>query len=164
MAGSFWQALASRALAVGVEKSTGGSIGALGEIAFEVSAYNDIFTLDSYKRSAKAKLATHEIIGEKPLTEFCGPELQEVSFSIKLHAAWGVNPKKEIARLIEYCENGAVLSFVLGGEPVGDNKWIIESVSESVDYFDHGGVIIYSTAEVSLREYVENEVKPYAGA
>lgn len=162
LASGFWRAAAS--LLSGVARSSlasvaGGSIGALGDIAFEVSAYNNIFTIDGYKRSVKAKLAAHEVIGQKPLTEFCGPELQSVSFGIKLHASWGVNPKKEMQRLTEYCETGEVLTFVLGGVPVGDNKWIIESVGESVDYFDAGGLILYSTADVTLTEYVGNEVK-----
>jgi len=164
LAGSFWRSVSAKLMSFVGGSYFGGSIGSLGDIAFEVSAYNDIFTPDGYKRSARARLSSHEIIGEKPLTEFCGADLQTVSFSIKLHAAWGVNPKTEIERLMEYCEKGEVLSFVLGGEPVGENKWIIESVGESVDYFDFGGVVIYSTAEVSLREYVENEVKLDAGA
>lgn len=132
-----------------------GSIGSLGDIVFHVSSPRDILTIDNYGRDIKARLASHEIIGSKPLTEFLGADTQSLSFSIKLNAYRGVNPREEMARLVEYAETGEVLTLVLGGRAIGEHKWLIESVKEDVDIFDFDGVILASTASITLREYVE---------
>lgn len=132
-----------------------GSIGSLGDIVFHVSSPKDILTIDNYGRDIKARLASHEIIGSKPLTEFLGADVQVLSFNIKLSAYRGVNPREELERLVQYAETGEVLTLVLGGRAIGEHKWLLESVKESVDYFDFDGTILASTASITLREYVE---------
>ena len=135
----------------------GSVIGSLGGVVFKVSSPKNVMTLDGFSRSAKARLATHTVIAEKPLTEFLGADIQTLSFSIKLNAYRGVNPRKEMNKLIEYCEQGRVCTFVLGGRPVGGGKWLIESVKEGVDLFDFDGSVLSSTADLSLREYTKTE-------
>lgn len=130
-------------------------VGSLGDIQFQVTDVENIFTFDGYSRSSSSRVAKHDVINGKPILEFMGPDLQEISFEIKINAFWGHNPKKEINRLIEYCENGKVLTFCLAGEPVGDNKWLLTKVAESAEHFDIDGNIIYSKAQVTLQEYVE---------
>ena len=61
-------------------------LGTLGDITFRVSAYNDIYTFDDFSLNASSRTAQHDIIGEKALTEYLGPGLQEVSMKIKLCA------------------------------------------------------------------------------
>ena len=129
-------------------------LGTLGDISFRVSGYNDIFTYDNYSRNAEVRMASHEIIGEKAVTEYLGPGLQGISFTIKLNAQWGVNPLTEIERLIDYCESGTVLTFTMGGKRVGRYKWLIESVESSAKYYDNMGNILSADAAVKLKEYV----------
>lgn len=64
-----------------------------------------------------------------------------------------------MAKLIEYCEQGAILTFILGDGPIGENKWIIESISEKAEQFLGNGEILSCVASVSLNEYIEDEVK-----
>lgn len=135
----------------------GSVIGSLDGVVFKVSSPKNVMTLDGFSRSAKARLATHTVIAEKPLTEFLGPDMQTLSFSIKLNAYRGVNPRKEMDKLFEYCEKGRVCTFVLGGKPVGKGKWLIESVKEGVDLFDFDGSVLASTADLTLREYVQSK-------
>lgn len=130
-------------------------VASLGDIQFQVTNTKNIFTFDGYSRSSSTRISKHEVIGGKPVLEFMGADLQEISFEIKINAFWGHNPKKEINRLIKYCENGEVLTFCLAGEPVGDNKWLLTKVSESAEHFDIDGNIIYSKAQITLQEYVE---------
>ncbi len=146
-----WDSLLS-----GTSKAAAASskLGTLGDISFRVSGYNDIFTYENYSRNASARTASHEIIGEKSVTEYLGPGLQEISFNIKLNAQWGVNPLTEIERLIDYCESGTVLTFTMGGKRVGKHKWLIESVDSSAKYYDSTGNILSAEASVKLKEYV----------
>ena len=145
-------------------KNRESKIGSLGEIAFEVSNYDKILTLDNYSKSISANYAEHEVIGSKPLLEFTGAKLQTISFDIRIASYLGYNPRKQMNQLIEYCETGAVLSFILGNEPIGENKWVIESIEEKTEQFMGNGEILSCIASISLKEYIENEVKDDAGS
>ena len=146
-----WDSLLS-AVSSAVAKQS--NLGTLGEISFRVSAWNDIYTFGELTRGSKNRTASHEIIGKKPLTEYIGPDLQTLSFKIKLHAALGVKPQEEVERLIEYCESGKVLTFTVGGQKMGKNKWLVESVKEAVKYYDNHGNILASEVDLTLKEYV----------
>ena len=107
-----------------------------------------------YDMRASSRTSTHEIIGEKALTEYLGPGLQEISFTIKLNAQWGVNPLTEIERLIDYCESGTVLTFTMGNKRVGNYRWLIDSVDTTAKYYDFQGNILSAEASIKLKEYV----------
>ncbi len=134
------------------------NLGTLGDISFHVSSSNDIYTYDNFSRSASSRTTSHDIIGEKSLTEYLGPGLQTISFTLKLNAQWGVNPLTEIERLIDYCESGTVLMFTMGNKRVGENRWLIESVDTTAKYYDFQGNILSAEASVKLKEYVPPKV------
>lgn len=131
-------------------------VGSLGEIIFTVSE-REIKTIRDYSRKTASRLTTHDIIGQKPITEFLGPGIESVSFTIKLSAFAGINPKQEAEKLRQMTQEGEVVNFILGGYPVGENKWIIESVEETANYFDGHGNIVSSDVNLTLHEYVEIE-------
>lgn len=149
--------------AVGRAYAAGSDIGTLGDISFHVSGYGDIYTYDNYSRSASSRTAGHEVIGGKALTEYLGPGLQEIGFTIKLNAQWGVNPLSEIERLIDYCESGTVLTFTMGNKRVGENRWIIESVESTAKAYDFEGNILSAEAGVKLKEYIPPKALGGAG-
>jgi len=129
-------------------------IGSLGDIVFEVT--NDkVFTFQGLKRSAKMRYAVHEVIGKKPITEFIGPELEELSFSIYLSVSLGINPNQEMQKIRDKRDNGEAMSFLLGEKVIGENKWVIESIGESYQAIDNQGIIFSLSADISLKEYVE---------
>lgn len=129
-------------------------VGSLGDVAFEVSD-KMIRTIDGYRRSASARIAQHEITGRKAISEFIGPSLESISFQMKLSRQWGVVPERELETLRKYRDEGEVLLFMLNNKVVGENKWLIESIDESVDHFGMRGEILMVTVSVSLVEYVE---------
>ena len=131
-------------------------IGTLGDIEFRVSAYDDIFTITNLKSTVGARTATHALMNKTPLIEFLGPESENITFDIQLRAWFGVNPLEAYKKLKEYCTSGEVVSFVVGGEPMGSNKWLITSVGNAVNNFDSKGKIIASDCSVTLIEYPEN--------
>lgn len=132
-----------------------GPIGTLGDLVFEAST-STIRTFDDYKRNTKARIATHELIGRKPILEFLGPDVEEITFNMKFYVFFGVNPTAEVQKLRKSCSNGEVMNFILNNQPVGDNKWLIESVGEAVTAWDNMGNIIRSSVDVTLKEYVDS--------
>ena len=114
-----------------------------------------IRTLFDMKRAGAVRLAQHERMNEKAITEFVGKGLESISFSMHLAGYLGVNPDKEAEHLREYRDNGTPLLFVLNNKVVGENKWLIESISEDVERFGRDGEILSMNVELSLSEYVE---------
>lgn len=128
-------------------------IGSIGPIVFEVSN-REIRTFKGLRRTTKARYASHEIIGAVPVLEYIGPDGEEITFTMQFSAAWGVNPKNETEKVRELCKSGEANYFVLCNATVGDNPWVVESVSESVDVVDNCGRIITSQIEITMKEYV----------
>lgn len=128
-------------------------IGTLGDIVFTVTA-DEVRTFRDYKRSTKARFATHEIIGKKPLVEFIAPNGEEITFAMQFHVGLGVSPAEETAKLRELCEKGEPMYLIFGNEAVGAHMWVIESVGESVERVDHGGRILVTQVEITLKEYL----------
>lgn len=133
--------------------SQGVQIGSLGDIVFTVST-DEVRTFRDYRRSTKARFALHERIGEKPILEYIAPDGEEITFSMTFHVELGVSPAKETERLRELCEKGEAMYLVFGSAPIGAHMWVIESVGESAERIDHGGRILVSQVEVTLKEYV----------
>lgn len=86
------------------------------------------------------------------MLEFLGADLDTINFSIQLSAFCGVNPKNEVEKLREIILKGEPINLVVAGEPIGD-KWIIESVDESVIAHDAKGNIIKADIDLALKEY-----------
>jgi phage protein U len=128
-------------------------IGSLGDIVFEVSS-SKVRTFRDYKRTTKARYASHEVIGAKPILEFIGPDGEEITFTMQFSISLGVEPSEETAKIREMCEKGKTMYFVLCNETIGENMWIIESVGESVDTFDNNGRVILTQIDVTIKEYV----------
>ena len=134
------------------------NVGSLGPVVFSVS---DMFvrTISGYSRKTSVRVESHDIIGKKPLSEWVGLSCDSISFSIKLSAFRDVNPKEEAEKLRRMAERGEAVTFVMGGAPVTQNKWLIESVDEDANYYDRMGNIISSDVKISIREYAEVVVK-----
>ena len=44
--------------------------------------------------------------------------------------------------------------LIFGNEAVGAHMWVIESVGESAERVDHGGRILVTQVEITLKEYL----------
>lgn len=133
-------------------------IGTLGGVVFEASS-EKVQTFRDYARKSAARLATHEIIGQKPVMEFLGPGLDSISFTISLSAYFGVNPKEEAEKLRTIMQEGQAVDFIVADAPISENKWIIESVEETVSAHDEKGNIIRSDLSLTLQEYIEGSAE-----
>ena len=130
------------------------AIGNLGKtITFEVSS-EKVLTFNNLSRTVKGRWTQHSIIESKPKSEFLGPDLDGITFKVILSAMHGVKPRKTIETIEKAVKNGTVMSFVIGGKKVGDNSWVITSVSEAWNCVYSKGELVTAEVNLTLQEYV----------
>ncbi|MDX8367789.1 phage tail protein [Cytobacillus sp. IB215665] len=127
-------------------------IGTFGEIVFEISP-NKTQTFKDFNRTGSARWNDHDIIGHKPKSEFNGPGLEEINFTIILKAEFGINPIKQLEMLREMRDTGKVAPFILGGKPISQNYWSIQKLSESHKVIDNQGNLLNAEVQIDLKEY-----------
>lgn len=128
-------------------------IGNLGNlIVFEVSN-KKILTFNGMTQTVSGRWATHDVIGNKPVSEFLGPGQKKISLSIYLSANHGVKPRKTIEAIEKAIGKGTPLTFVLGGKKVGNYQWIITDMSETWDNVILDGALVSAKLTINLAEY-----------
>ncbi|WP_217562799.1 phage tail protein [Paenibacillus sp. GbtcB18] len=128
-------------------------IGALGDIVFIATA-ETLRTFDEFKRSSASRWGKHEILGKKPKTQWVGPGLDTISFVMRFDVRYGVNPRKELDKLVATERSGKAMSLTIGGKGLGVGLWIITSLEQSWGTIDNQGNVLTATANISLEEYV----------
>ena len=135
-------------------------IGYLEDIKFNVSD-KQILTFKDFSHSSSAKLHNHEIIGNKPLTEFIGCELDKITFTIELNALYGVEISDILDKLCTYEQSGTPLNLVIGEEVFGTDMWVIESTSRAYNQVYQNGVCTQVNVDLNLSEFISNsELQP----
>jgi len=135
-------------------------IGAIGSkslddvIMFEVSDMENILTIRDFKRKNNVRFAKQGILLKKPVSQYVGPELDEISFKIILRAHFGVNPKAEFDKLIHLQRDGETLSIVIGKSAHGMYRWRIKTLGMPWEVIDNKGTCISCTVEISFEEYI----------
>jgi phage protein U len=128
-------------------------IGYFSDIVFEVSD-EKIYTFSGFKLDASARYSAHEMIGVKPKTEFIAPNLKTISLTINLNGNYGVKPGQEMHRWIDLAETGEADYLVIGWDVMGDDQWVVKSVSESWDTFFNEGELFAGKIDVTFEEYI----------
>lgn len=128
-------------------------IGSLGNIAFVVTQ-KTVRTFTDFQRTASGRWAQHERLGQKPLSQFLGPGLDTVSFSMLFDASYGIKPRKEMDNLTRLERSGRAMALTIGGEAVGVSLWVITSLSQSWDVVEGHGKVMRGTAKITLQEYI----------
>lgn len=132
-------------------------VGSLGEVPFIV-ARGLVRTFSDYNREGSGRWAKHDLIGQKPVLEYLGEDIEKISFKMLLRADHGLNPENEVKKLRKMRDNGEVMVLILADKPVGNNSWIIESIGENVTFWDAFGNARSISIDISLQEYVERLV------
>lgn len=127
-------------------------IGYLADIVF-YTALNNVITPSEYSRTGAGRWEEHSLMHTKPVLQFTGPGLTHLSFKILVSTTLGQSPESVLKRLRDYRDNGAVVPFILGGKPVSQNYFIIESIEENEQYFDAYGKLMSVEISLALREY-----------
>ncbi|MFU1797384.1 phage tail protein [Paenibacillus azoreducens] len=127
-------------------------IGSFGQVNFLVSSWK-IRTFDDFRRSASPRWVTHDIIGKKPVSQFIGPGLDQISFSIRFDVRYYMRPKIELDRLTKMERSGEVAKLIIGGDALGVNKWYITSLEQEWQKVDNEGNLLVAQASITLQEY-----------
>lgn len=131
-----------------------GVIGNFGSrIVFETSD-RKILTFSGLNQKVSGKYSTHSIIGQKDRPEFTGPGSRSVSFKILLDVNLGIRPQDIIENIEDVIEQGEVEYLVIGGKPIGKNRFYISSVSEAMDVILSNGGIARATLSITMEEYI----------
>jgi hypothetical protein len=114
-----------------------------------------MITPTNYERESTARWAEHDLLLRKPVSQFGGPGLEKLSFSIILDADHGVSPALQLKKLRKMRDTGAVFPLVVGGRPVTQNSWRLDFVKEGNCYWTPDGQLQQCIAQLSLTEYEE---------
>ena len=101
-------------------------------------------------RSAPGRYQQHDVVGQKPVLEFIGPGLEQISFDMRFDVGLGINPIAEIDKLRAARDAATIMPLTIGGSFLGD--WIIEDVKDSWDRVDNRGTLLVASVSVSLKE------------
>jgi phage protein U len=128
-------------------------IGYFGPIIFETSD-SRILNFNDFSHSASASYEKHQIIGQKPRSEFSNPDLETISFTINLNGNHGVKPRDEIEKWASIVNQGEAYSLVIGSKIVGDDLWVCQSISSAWNTLFNQGELFSAKIDISLEEYI----------
>ncbi len=129
-------------------------IGYFGDVVFQSSS-EKLLTFNSFKYAAAGRWEKHNVISKKPVQEFIGPDVDSVTFTIILDGSYGVKPRTEMETWIEMVNSGVADILVIGNKALGNDKWIVKSVSEAWDTIFNKGELYSGKIDVTLEEYIE---------
>lgn len=130
-------------------------IGYMGDVPFYASRAM-LRTPTETTRSAGSRWSDHDLLLRKPVSQFVGPELETFSFSLILSSSYGLDPAKELRKLREMRDNGTVFPLIIGGRPLVQNYWRLESLSEGENYYTADGRLRQTKVSVRLKEYPDD--------
>lgn len=132
-----------------------GLIAYFGTERFEVSEKKAL-PFNSFQRQTGGRTNTFERLLKKPLTNFTGPGLDSLSFSVSLNVSLGVEPRDILDHWADLANAGSVDVLVVGGKLVGPNLWLLKTVNQSWSKIDGSGRVISATMDLTFEEYVES--------
>lgn len=130
-------------------------VGYMGDVPFYASEVL-LRTPMETARSAASRWTDHELLLRKPVSQFVGPVLETFSFSLVLSSVNGLNPLKELGKLRAMRDNGTVFPLIIGGRPLVQNYWRLESLSEGENYYSADGRLLQTKVSVQLKEYSDD--------
>lgn len=127
-------------------------IGYLADIVF-YTALDNVLTVSDVTRSGSARWEKHNLMLEKPVKQFSGPDVEQITCKILISSSLGQSPDSTVKKLRNYRDTGAVLPFIIGGKPVSQNYFVIMSMSEDSLFTDAYGKTQSIEVSLTLEEY-----------
>lgn len=128
-------------------------IGYFGPVIFETSD-SRILNFEGFSYNVSANYEKHDILGQKPRSEFNNPDLETISFTIHLNGNHGVKPRDEIEKWASIVNQGEAYSLVIGSKVIGDDLWVCTNIGSAWDTVFNGGELFSAKIDVSLEEYI----------
>ncbi|MFK4167703.1 phage tail protein [Paenibacillus lautus] len=131
-------------------------LGALGDVVF-ISSFKTpikVRTFQDFQRDSTARWGSNDIHLQKPRSQYLGPGLDTITFTITFDVNLGMNPRKEMEKLLDYQRDGKVMLLQIGGKALGQGKWKIMDLGQAWERVDREGNLLKATMSVTLEEYV----------
>lgn len=128
------------------------TIGTFAGVTFSVSD-KTVKTFNNMKWQVSGKYAEHDRHLKRDLLEFLGPELETISFEMRLSIFLGVTPLTEIIKLRSIIQTGKTDRLVIGGKVYGSYKWAMTEMSVNLERFDNKGNLLVAIVDVTMKEY-----------
>ncbi len=126
-------------------------IASFGPVVFAVSR-KEIRTFSGFTRKGTATFAEHAVLSSKPLLEFVGEGLDEISLRIELSTTHGLVPETEIEQLRKIKKAAEALPLIVGDKVLGN--FVLVEIAEEWTAINNKGVLVKAACNLSLREYV----------
>ncbi|EED9388557.1 phage tail protein [Salmonella enterica subsp. enterica] len=107
-------------------------IGLYGKMPFVASSLV-VNTFTAFKRKSSRRIAKHEVIGKKPVLEDIGPDLDSISFLMRLDTNLGVLPLVTLNALRAVHSAFESNPMVIGAQYFGN--FVITDIDEGWKYF-----------------------------
>ena len=118
-----------------------------------------LYTFDEFTTSSGLQVEKQDVEGKKPSTYIKGSDLDSMSFNIPLSHSLGIDVWGEFVSWKAIMEREKAYTFILGGKPVGQNKWLLKSVQLSNSKIDGNGKILSASLQLQFEEYVRAGTK-----
>jgi len=127
-------------------------IGFIGEFIFMSNSFA-VKTFESLTRKVEPRYAEHDVIYGKPISEFTGNNLNDLSFNIVLVKDLGVDPLEEYESLKETAESGVPQPIFLYGKSLG--KFTIRNVSADEKHWRNARPVVIPV-NLQLKEFIDS--------
>jgi len=129
--------------------------GIYGAIAFG-RARGRIHTFEEIERKYSGRFSSHLVHLRKPLLEWAGNDLVEITMNVHLNASWCGDPNPLLAQWHLFHENALAAPLVVGSKPMGPglSLFVITEMSEKHKHWLPGGKLIAVELSITFKEYI----------
>jgi Phage P2 GpU len=115
-----------------------------------------IHTFYEIERKYTGRFGTHMVHLRKPLLEWAGNDLLEITMRLSLNSSWCGNPNAILAEWHFFHENAIAAPLIIGGKPMGPglSLFVITDMNEGHRHWLPGGQLISVEVSVTFKEYI----------
>lgn len=126
-----------------------GMIGLLGRVPFICSDRRTL-TFSNLGKKKAARFATHNIIGQKPVLEYLGPDADTIQMNIRLDSWLGVPPSAGLIAFERMIESGQPNLLLIGMAYHG--QFVITAMDEGHRHITGSGITRIADIQLELKE------------
>jgi hypothetical protein len=129
--------------------------GIFGAIQFG-RAQGRIHTFSEIQRKYSGRFMSHQVHLRKPLLEWAGNDIVEITMRVGLNAAWCSDPLPILAQWHFFHENALAAPLVIGSKPMGPglSLFVITEMQETHKHWLKGGKLLAVELSVTFKEYI----------
>ena len=124
-------------------------VGLFGVVPF-VCSDSRVLTFSNLSKKKGARFVSHDVIGQKPVLEYIGPESDSISMTVRLDAGLGVPPSVGLMIFERMIETGAANLLLIGTEYHG--QFVMTSMDVDRRFFTNTGAARVADVKLELKE------------